>query len=214
MELRGETTIGATRERVWAALNDPDVLARAIDGVEQLDRESDTRFSGKLLAAVGPVKAKFAGTVELQELDPPNHYVLVGEGKGGVAGFVKGRAEVTLQDADDGGTRLAYVAKAQVGGKLAQLGTRLIEGTARGYAERFFDRLKAEVETPAAASASDQAASDKAASAAEGVSTASEEPGALVAGQEAADGPAGLPPSVWLTVLVVLVVLLLVFLWR
>lgn len=209
MELRGETTIGAAREKVWAALNDPHVLARAIDGVEQLDRESDTRFSGKLSAAVGPVKAKFAGAVELQELDPPNRYVLVGEGKGGVAGFVKGRAEVTLQDADDGGTLLAYVAKAQVGGKLAQLGTRLIEGTARGYAERFFERLKAEVETPAAS-----AGSDTAPSVAEGVSAAREKPGAPVSGEAAADGPAGLPPSVWLTVLVVLVVLLLVFLWR
>lgn len=197
MELRGETLIAAPREAVWAALNDPGVLGRAIDGVDRLERESDIRFSGSLSAAVGPVKAKFSGTVELQELDPPNRYVLVGEGKGGVAGFVKGRAEVQLEDAA-GGTRLSYVAQSQVGGKLAQLGTRLIEGTAKGYAERFFERLKAEVEAPAQTVADD-------------VPTGPEP--APVDGEATAAG-AGLPPSVWLTVLVVLVILLLAFLWR
>ncbi len=209
MELRGETRIAAPREDVWVALNDPAVLARAIDGVDRLERESETRFSGSLSAAVGPVKAKFAGAVELQELDPPNRYVLVGEGKGGVAGFVKGRAEVTLTDADDGNTLLAYVAKAQVGGKLAQLGTRLIEGTAKGYAERFFERLKTEVEAP------EGPAMSEAAPAFAGPAPASiDASDALASGEVAGDGPAGLPPAVWLTVLVVLVVLLLVFLWR
>lgn len=202
MELRGETRIAAPRTDVWAALNDPAVLARCIDGVERLERESDTRFAGTLSAAVGPVKAKFSGTVELQELDPPNRYVLVGEGKGGVAGFVKGRAEVVLTESSDGGTILSYVAQSQVGGKLAQLGTRLIEGTAKGYAERFFERLKAEVETPMPA----PAAAAPAASPDESAPRDSE--------AELGSAPGGLPPAIWLTVLVVLVVLVLLFLWR
>ena len=153
MELQGETLIAAPRERVWAALNDPAVLRRCIDGVESLEKVGDSRFEGKLNAKVGPVRASFTGGVDLQNLDPPNRYSIVGEGKGGVAGFAKGSADVTLSDAalPDGsmGTQLAYVARSTVGGKLAQLGARLIEGTARGYAETFFARLKAEVEAPA-----------------------------------------------------------------
>ncbi len=155
MELTGDSLIAADRTRVWAALNDPAVLARCIDGVESLTAASDeagaTRLDGRMNARVGPVRATFAGSVALSEVDPPHRYVLTGEGKGGVAGFAKGRAEVTLTDAEvDGrpGTRLAYVVTSSVGGKLAQLGARLIEGTARGYADTFFARLKAEVEAP------------------------------------------------------------------
>lgn len=152
MELTGDSLIAAPRATVWAALNDPAVLARCIDGVETLaastDADGATRLDGKMNARVGPVRATFAGGVTLTQVDAPNRYVLVGEGKGGVAGFAKGQAEVTLDDAE-GGTRLAYVVTSSVGGKLAQLGARLIEGTARGYAETFFTRFKAEVETPA-----------------------------------------------------------------
>lgn len=155
MELQGETLIAAPRERVWAALNDPAVLARCIDGVESLEKVGETRFEGRLNAKVGPVRATFTGGVDLQNLDPPNGYTIAGEGKGGVAGFAKGSAEVrlaaeTFPDGSDG-TRLTYVARSTVGGKLAQLGARLIEGTARGYAESFFAKLKAEVEGPAPA---------------------------------------------------------------
>ena len=153
MELQGETLIAAPRERVWAALNDPEVLARCIDGVESLSKVGDSRFEGKLNAKVGPVRASFTGGVDLQNLDPPNGYTIAGEGKGGVAGFAKGSADVKLVDETlpDGstGTRLTYLARSTVGGKLAQLGARLIEGTARGYAESFFAKLKAEVEGPA-----------------------------------------------------------------
>ncbi len=150
MELKGETLIAAPRESVWAALNDPDVLARCIDGVETLTRSGDNRFEGKMNAKVGPVRATFTGAVTLENLDPPNGYTLVGEGKGGVAGFAKGAAEVVLADAtSEGGapaTLLTYHAKSTVGGKLAQLGARLIEGTAKSYAESFFAKLKAELE--------------------------------------------------------------------
>ncbi len=156
MELTGENLIAAPRTAVWAALNDPHVLARCIDGVETLTAttadDGARRFDGRMNAKVGPVRATFAGGVTLTEVDAPNRYVLVGEGKGGVAGFAKGSAAVTLADADvDGrpGTRLAYVVTSSVGGKLAQLGARLIEGTARSYAETFFTRLRAEIETPA-----------------------------------------------------------------
>lgn len=152
MDLQGETMIAAPRERVWAALNDPAVLARCIDGVETLTRvpgPDGDRFEGTMNARVGPVRARFAGAVTLTELDPPHRYVLNGEGKGGVAGFAKGSAEVVLSDAD-AGTRLTYVVKSTVGGKLAQLGARLIEGAAKGYAESFFAAFKGEVEGPTA----------------------------------------------------------------
>jgi hypothetical protein len=145
MQLQGESLIAAPRSMVWAALNDPAVLARCIEGVESLERVDANRFEGVLNAKVGPVKAKFAGGVELTEIDPPNRYVLVGEGKGGVAGFAKGSAEVVLEDAPEG-TLLRYDARSQVGGKLAQLGSRLVEGAARGYAEAFFAAFRAEVE--------------------------------------------------------------------
>jgi carbon monoxide dehydrogenase subunit G len=154
MQLSGEVNIAAARPIVWAALNDPEVLARCIEGVETLTRvsaESGERFEGKMNAKVGPVRATFTGQVTLTEVVAPERYVLVGEGKGGVAGFAKGEAAVTLSEIGPNETLLAYDVKSSVGGKLAQLGARLIEGTAKGYAETFFARLKAEVEGPAIA---------------------------------------------------------------
>lgn len=210
MELQGETLIAAPREKVWAALNDPQVLRRCIDGVESLDKVGDNRFEGKLNAKVGPVRASFSGGVDLRDLDPPNGYTIVGEGKGGVAGFAKGSAEVKLADEmlPDGtiGTRLAYVARSTVGGKLAQLGARLIEGTARGYAETFFTRLKAEVEAPAA---------DGLASVGAAVAAPAAEIGATVAADGStppmaatgADTSAGRPSVVWWGALALLLIL-------
>lgn len=151
MELHGEVSINAPRPRVWAALNDPAVLARCIDGVETLTRtatDGGERFEGRMNARVGPVRASFAGHVALTEVNAPESYVLVGEGKGGIAGFAKGDAKVTLIEPSAGVTLLAYHVTSSVGGKLAQLGARLIEGAAKGYADTFFTRLKAEVETP------------------------------------------------------------------
>lgn len=223
MELQGETLIAAPRERVWTALNDPEVLRRCIDGVELLERVGDNRFEGKLNAKVGPVRASFTGGVDLQDLDPPNRYTIAGEGKGGVAGFARGSADVTLADAamPDGstGTRLAYVARSTVGGKLAQLGARLIEGTARAYAETFFARLKAEVEGPAAAdeptsadlgidSDTDEAV---AANAAEMPTTmAPEGPTPPMTAPDAGDKRAGIPPIIWGGALTLLLIL---FIW-
>ncbi len=149
MELAGSVDIAAKRSALWTALNDPDVLARCIEGVESLVR-TETGFDGTMNAKVGPVRARFAGTVRLEDVEEGSRWRLVGEGKGGVAGFAKGSADIALSDLgpDQGSaqTRLDYVVKAQVGGKLAQLGARLIEGTAKTYADNFFARLKAEVE--------------------------------------------------------------------
>lgn len=146
MKLSGETLIAADRQRVWDALMDPDVLARSIDGVETLERIDDNRFSGTMNAKVGPVRAKFTGEVAIEDPHPPERFVLAGEGKGGVAGFAKGSANVELEEAAPGETRLRYDAESQVGGKLAQLGSRLVEGAAKGYAERFFQNFKDIVE--------------------------------------------------------------------
>ena len=159
MELTGEYTIPAPREKVWQALNDPEVLAACIPGCEELEKVSDTAFTAKAKIKIGPVSVKFAGAVTLEDLDPPKGYSIVGEGKGGVAGFAKGGAKVTLDDVA-GETVLHYIADAQVGGKLAQIGSRLIAGTARKLADRFFSAL---VETIAPGSTQAAESDDKAA---------------------------------------------------
>lgn len=140
MDMSGSHRIEASRDAVWAALNDPDILRQCIPGCEEVVRQSDTEMTAKVVAKVGPVSAKFAGKVTLSDLDPPNGYTIAGEGSGGAAGFGKGGATVTLAD-DGGATLLTYTAKAQVGGKLAQIGSRLVDATARKMAEEFFARF-------------------------------------------------------------------------
>jgi len=137
MDLSGEYRIAAPRAQVWAALNDTEVLRACIPGVESLERLSETEFKATVKAKVGPVSARFTGKVTLADLDPPNGYTIAGEGQGGVAGFAKGSAKVRLTD-DADGTLLSYNANAQVGGKLAQVGSRLIAGTAKKLADDFF----------------------------------------------------------------------------
>jgi uncharacterized protein len=144
MDLSGDFIIAAPREAVWRALNDPDVLRACIPGCESVDKLSDTEFTAKVTAKVGPVKAGFTGKVTLSDIDPPNGYRISGEGKGGAAGFAKGGATVTLTEVE-GGTRLEYKVDAQVGGKLAQIGSRLIDGTARSLAQDFFAKFNAAV---------------------------------------------------------------------
>ena len=137
MDMTGEFHIPAPRDVVWKALNDPEILKRSIAGCEELEKTSDTEFTAKVTAKVGPVKARFTGKVTLSDLDPPNGYKISGEGEGGVAGFAKGGATVALAD-KDGGTLLTYNVEAQIGGKLAQLGQRLINGSAKKLADEFF----------------------------------------------------------------------------
>jgi carbon monoxide dehydrogenase subunit G len=137
MKMQGEVLLPADRDRVWAALNDPEVLKTCIPGCQELEKVSDTEFRATAKVSVGPVKATFKGAVTLSDLDPPNGYTITGEGQGGVAGFANGGAKVRLDDAD-GGTRMIYDVDARVGGKLAQLGGRLINGVSKKYADEFF----------------------------------------------------------------------------
>jgi uncharacterized protein len=140
MKMSGEEVIAAARETVWKALNDPQILKQCIPGCETITKHSDTQFEARVVAKVGPVKAGFTGIVNLADLKPPSSYRISGEGKGGLAGFAKGGADVRLEDAD-GGTRLFYDVDAQVGGKLAMLGSRLIDSTARSMATQFFEKF-------------------------------------------------------------------------
>ena len=140
MTMTGDVTLPADRATVWAALNDPEILKRCIPGAQELDKVSDTEFQASAKVAVGPVKATFKGRITLSDIDAPNGYTISGEGQGGVAGFAKGGAKVRLTDAE-GGTRLAYDVEATVGGKIAQVGGRLINGVAKKYADEFFDNF-------------------------------------------------------------------------
>src|SRR6188508_117170 len=138
MTMNGEVQLAAPREAVWAKLNDPEVLKACIPGCEELEKTEDNGFRATAKMKVGPVSARFKGKVNLSDLDPPNAYRISGEGQGGVAGFAKGGASVRLADAEAGGTLMAYDVEANVGGKLAQLGGRLINGIAKKYADEFF----------------------------------------------------------------------------
>ena len=143
MEMTGEFRIPAPRERVWQGLNDPEILKQAIPGCQTIEKVSDTEFTAKVVAKVGPVKATFNGKVTLSDLDPPKAYTITGEGTGGVAGFAKGSAKVALDEDGGEATVLHYEVAAHVGGKLAQIGSRLIDGTSRKMAEDFFARFAA-----------------------------------------------------------------------
>lgn len=144
MEMSGQQLIAATKDEVWAALNDADVLRACIPGCQELTKSSETEMSAVAEMKVGPVKARFQGTVTLSDLDPPNGYKITGEGQGGVAGFAKGVAVVKLETAD-GGTLLNYTVDAQIGGKLSQLGGRLIDVTAKQMAGQFFKKFGEEI---------------------------------------------------------------------
>ncbi|RME66298.1 MAG: carbon monoxide dehydrogenase [Alphaproteobacteria bacterium] len=202
MEFSGEEQIAAPRSRVWQALNDPAVLKAAIPGCEDLTKISDSELEATVKAAVGPVKARFKGKVTLSDLDPPNSYRLSGEGKGGAAGFAKGGAEVNLADAGENATVLRYTAHAQVGGKLASIGARLVDSAAKKLTGEFFANFRAQVEgaptAPAAPPA--PAAPEKAAPTA---------PAAPVAPAPAPPAARGLPPVAWGALVVLLIGLLL-----
>jgi carbon monoxide dehydrogenase subunit G len=150
MDMTGERRIAAPRGKVWDALNDPAVLKAAIPGCESLEKQSDTAMKATAAVKIGPIAARFSGNVQLSDLDPPNGYTIAGEGQGGVAGFAKRGAKVHLAD-DGANTLLTYEVHAQVGGKIAQLGARLIEASAKQMADAFFDRFSAQVAPPPAA---------------------------------------------------------------
>jgi len=145
MEMSGEHRITASRDVVWRALNDADALRACIPGCESLNRDSDTEFSAVVLQKIGPVKARFNGSVALENINAPESYTIRGSGSGGVAGFAKGAADVTLTEEEPAVTTLRYEVQATVGGKLAQLGSRLIDSTTRKLANQFFERFEAYV---------------------------------------------------------------------
>ena len=161
MEIKGEYKIAAPREKVFAALNDQAVLQACIPGCESLEKTSDTEMKAKVRMRIGPVSASFSGKVTLSDIDPPNGYRISGEGQGGAAGFAKGGAVVTLRE-DAGETLLNYNVDAQVGGKIAQVGARLIDGTAKKLADEFFGKFATMVGGPPPAATVAGTASDSA----------------------------------------------------
>jgi uncharacterized protein len=137
MEISGSYLLPCSQQRAWDALNDPELLKASLKGCERLETLSDTEFSGTVATRIGPVSARFAGTMRLENVQAPESCDMVFEGQGGVAGFARGSAKVTLSP-ESSGTRLSYTADTKIGGKLAQMGTRLVEGTARSMADDFF----------------------------------------------------------------------------
>lgn len=157
MEMTGERRIEAPRQTVWEGLNDPEVLRASIPGCESVERTGDDSFQARVAIKIGPMAARFTGKVTLSNLNPPQSYTITGEGNGGAMGFAKGGADVALEEEGPQATLLRYNVKAQVGGKMAQLGARLIDSTAKQMADQFFDRFAANMTAPAAATPADAA---------------------------------------------------------
>lgn len=215
MDMTGEFRIPAPRQKVWEALNDPEILKQSIPGCDEIEKLSDTELAAKVTAKVGPVKARFGGKVVLSDLDPPNGYKITGEGSGGAAGFAKGGATVRLADDGSEATLLTYTVEAHVGGKLAQIGSRLIDATARKMAEEFFTRFNDAVKGGASGggngAAQPQTVTMTQATAPPAATTA---PAAATpmggASPATATKPAPrLPPAVWAVGLAILVAILL-----
>ena len=224
MEMTGEFHIPAPRERVWQALNDPDTLKRAIPGCREIEKLSDTEFTAKVVAKVGPVSASFGGKINLTDLDPPRAYTISGEGSGGVAGFAKGSAKVNLDEDSGDTTVLRYQVQAHVGGKLAQIGSRLIDATSRKMADDFFGRFVATIKPPAqgngAAGPEPLTAAALATSEATAIGPAAPQPPGLPEEiaeprpPEASDHRSRLSPAVWVTGLTALVAGMLYYFTR
>ncbi len=196
MKMSGEFRVPTDRETVWRALNDPEVLKDCLPGCQEIEKTSDTEMTATLVIKVGPVKATFAGGVTLSDLDPPNGYTLSGQGQGGAAGFASGEARVRLV-ADGGETVVQYECDAKVGGKLAQIGSRLIDSTAKKLARQFFDSFAEKLgggEDAASAGAADAGAASAGAADAGAASAGAADAGAASAG--AADaGPDTAAPA-------------------
>jgi uncharacterized protein len=209
MEFAGRYLIPAPPEAVWAAINDADILKSCIPGCERMEKTDPTHFQAAVTLKIGPMKATFKGNVALEDLDPPRRCTLKGEGQGGVAGFAKGEAEILLTPEGDG-TALTYTAKASIGGKLAQIGQRLIDGAAKQIADDFFSRFSAAVGAGVIGSAGplDEVVLDSSA-------PSLEPPPATTADTTLSVAPAkreGLAPEIWVVGLIaVIIILLLLF---
>jgi len=185
MELTETHTLPVSQQRTWDALNDTEVLRACIPGCESIDPDGENAYLVALSAAVGPVKARFKGRMQLTDIDAPNAYNIVFEGQGGAAGFAKGNARVTLEAEGEAATKLSYTANAQVGGKLAQIGSRLVDGAARKIAGEFFKRFGARFDGEGAGAVSDENPEDA------GGAAAADAEGHNTASTEAADGESG-----------------------
>ena len=199
MDMTGEYRVSAPQDRVWEALNNPEILKQAVPGCTEMEKTNDTTFEAKVTAKVGPVKANFIGAVTLSNIDAPNGYTISGEGKGGAAGFAKGGATVTLEP-DGDGTLLKYSLNAAVGGKLAQIGSRLIDATAKKMAADFFNRFGEVV------------ASNSDISNGIDVPTATDRFPGTASLSSSKDGSRGLHPFVWVGgVIIITLIVLLIF---
>jgi len=215
MDMTGEYHVAAPRQKVWDALNDPEILKQCIPGCETITKHSDTEMSATVRAKVGPVSARFGGKVTISDRDPPNSYKISGEGTGGPAGFAKGGATVKLSD-EGNGTKLSYVVDANVGGKLAQIGSRLIDATARQMADNFFAKFAEVVGTPPAGAAPAGGGEPAPVRVAE----MPPPPGSSVETPPPTRTPPSAPeakrlsPAIWVTALAVIVIILLYFFAR
>ena len=183
MEMNGEKLISASKQEVWDALNDPDQLLKAIPGAQTVEKTDEENLIATVRTKIGPISAKFSGKIKLSDINPPNSYTLTGEGSGGAAGFAKGSAKVSLEDHDNG-TILKYSVSASVGGKLAQIGQRLIDTAANKLADQFFGKFNEILSND----------------------------NKILPKQEAVSDDSGLSPMVWVSSLVVLSILSIV-LW-
>ena len=195
MDLSGQYIIPAPRQLVWDALNDTEILKQCIPGCETVTRTSDTSFEAKVTAKVGPVRAKFSGEVNLTDINPPNSYKISGEGTGGAAGFAKGGATVKLIDTDEG-TKLEYVVDATVGGKLAQIGSRVIDSTSKKMANAFFENFVEIVKNKQSEGAQEGGAAN--------IEIIVQEDAALAKASDLPDRERGISPFVWVTGVIIL----------
>lgn len=218
MEMTGERQIAAPRQTVWEGLNEPEVLRASIPGCESIERTEDGGFSARVAVKIGPMAAKFTGKVRLENLNPPAGYTITGEGNGGAMGFAKGGADVQLAEAN-GGTLLTYQVKAQVGGKMAQLGARLIDATAKQMADQFFDRFAAQMAPAVPATAPTEPAPVTTAAAPEPAAVAPPAPAPVENAPLVINPlqtllmmePLGLPLTFWGGSFVMLIIVLLMF---
>jgi len=211
MDMTGERRIEASRETVWQALNDPAVLKASIPGCESLEKLSDTDMKAIASVKIGPIAARFNGAVHLSDIDPPNGYTIGGEGQGGVAGFAKGGAKVRLEPAGEA-TVLQYEVHAQVGGRIAQLGARLIDASAKQMADSFFDRFSAQVAPPPPAPPTEQIypAAPSAEAAQPVLPPLRQPPSAVSVFSLIPPEPMGLPLAAWIGGAIYLIMLILI----
>ncbi|TFZ00313.1 CoxG family protein [Ramlibacter humi] len=189
MDMQGSRVLAAQREQAWEALNDPEVLKACIPGCDRIESTGPNAYSIGMSVKVGPVSAKFTGKIQLEDVNPPESYTLKFEGQGGAAGFGKGSSQVRLEPRDTG-CELFYTVNAQVGGKIAQVGQRLVDGVARSMAEDFFKRFEGELAKKHPAPAAESAAPEAT---------------AAMAAQASAQAASGIPAWVWALGIAVLV---------